>query len=98
MDVFLDEFQQYVMWMVGETCGKIEKQDDWKSMTRAYDNSYDVFLNCLTDEQQELFNTFMAHCYTQNHIEMCIAYKIGMADKNDLKKYENLTLNKEGNK
>ena len=87
MDVFDDEFQEYISWKMGAACETIEDKNKWKEINDEYDTLHDIIFNSLNEEQQKSFNEFMHSVWEKVGVELCVVYKIGMTDRKELNKY-----------
>ena len=88
MDVFNDEFQEYISYKMGVACESIEDKEKWKEINNRYDILHSDIFKSLNEGQQEKFNTFLNTLWEKVKVEQCIVYKMGIADKEDLKRYE----------
>jgi len=88
MDVFDKDFQEFIMWKMGEACKSIENKSKWDIINSTYDMLHDTFYNSLNEEQKLQFNNFLQNIWEKVKVELCVTYKMGLTDKEGLKKYE----------
>ena len=88
MDVFDDEFQEYISWKMGAVCNEIEDKEKWEEINNKYNELHDIIYNSLNEEQQKSFNEFMHSVWGKVSVELCVVYKIGITDRKELNKYE----------
>lgn len=87
MNVFDDEFQEYISWKVGEAFNEIEDETEWKELNNNYGVSHDIIYNSINEEQKDNFDKFLNILWKKVSVELCVSYKIGMTDKERLNKY-----------
>lgn len=99
MNIFDNEFQEYITWKVGVACDEVEDEKKLKEVRDQFDIAYDIIYNSLNKKQKKNFDDFLTIVWEESKIEKCIAYKVGITDREELNRYKILNdKSKEGAK
>ena len=93
MDVFDEDFQEYISWLMGKACSIIENTEEWQKTNKECAESEDIFRQSINEEQQKELDKFLHCIWKKTSVEMGICYKLGITDRKGLKKYEKLHKN-----
>lgn len=76
MNIFSEEFQDFVEGRKEETISVIEKHMEWRKLIQEYDFFVEKISDTLSEEGKELLDGLLSNADQKAVVEECIAYKL----------------------